>query len=68
MITDACRIGRVWRTAFKMLKLYTIWTLVYLPVNVFGYRLQGCDLVEAVLLWVRGILLVGEAAFSWPLW
>lgn len=65
---DAPKLVRVRKTFLKLMRLYAIWTLVYLPVSVFGYWLQGCGPAEAVVLWLRGVLLVGEAAFSWPLW
>ena len=59
---------RVRRTTSKLLKLYLIWTVLYLPITVFGSALHGDGLMHAVLLFIRGTLFVGENYYSWPLW
>lgn len=62
----ACR--RIRKTAGKLLKLYLMWTVVFLPVSVFGYAMNGMGPAKAVVSFARGTLLVGENIYSWPLW
>ena len=59
---------RVRKTAFKLLELYLIWTVLYLPVTVFGNLLYGNGLLHGLLAFARGTLLVGQNFCSWPLW
>ena len=59
---------RVRKTAGKLLRLYLTWTVLFLPVTVFGDALQGKSLLGAVASFVKGTLFVGENFCSWPLW
>ena len=52
----------------KVLKLYLIWTAVYLPFTVIGFLQDGLSLTTALAVFVRNLLLVGENYLSWPLW
>lgn len=54
--------------AKKVLKLYLIWTLVYLPFTVIGFMRDGLSLQTAAVVFVRNLVLVGENYLSWPLW
>ena len=60
--------ARVRKTALKFLKLYFIWTVLYLPITIFGDLLYGKDLMQALFAFVHRTLLVGEKFCSWPLW
>ena len=42
--------------------------VIYLPLDAYGAWLNGWSISEFVVRWVRGLLLVGESVFSWPLW
>lgn len=59
---------RVRATASKLLGLYLMWTAVFLPVTLLGFSIGGDPLPSALFRFVRGVLLVGENYFSWPLW
>lgn len=59
---------RVRKTIGRLLKLYLIWTVLYLPVTVFGSVIHGDCLAYALAVFVRGTLLIGENYYSWPLW
>ena len=59
---------RVRKTTGKLLRLYFVWTAIYLPVTVFGGIIRGDGFVHAVLFFIRGTLFVGENYYSWPLW
>lgn len=60
--------ARVRCTICKQLTLYATWTALLLPLALFGARLRGWNAVETVLHIARGVLLVGENDFTWPLW
>lgn len=55
-------------TIRKLLRLYVVWSLVYLPVTILGFVLSGTRWQVALLAFARGFLLVGENFCSWPLW
>ena len=52
----------------KMVKLYLIWSLVYLPFAVFDYRRSGIGVHEAVIRYIKGLIFSGEHYGSWMLW
>ena len=52
----------------KILRLYIIWTIIYLPLTVYGFIKDGEPLHRAILIFVRNLILVGENYYSWPLW
>ena len=59
---------RVRRTTGKLLRLYLIWTALFLPVTVFGDLLAGKSLLSGLASFIKGTLFVGENFCSWPLW
>ena len=59
---------RVRKTIIKLLQLYIIWTVLYLPVTVFGSVLLERSLLRAVASFARGAVLVGENFCSYQLW
>lgn len=59
---------RVRKTIGRLLKLYLIWTVLYLPVTVFGSVIHGDCLAYALAVFARGTLFIGENYYSWPLW
>jgi len=52
----------------KICKLYLIWTVIYLPLTVYGFYLDGLPFLKSVAVFIRNILLIGENYMSWPLW
>lgn len=59
---------RVRKTIKKLLILYVTWTVIYIPVSLFGYALNGLGPTAILVSFVRGTLFVGENMYSWPLW
>lgn len=59
---------RVRKTIEKLLRLYLTWTLLFLPLTVLGNILLGNSFSRALFMFLRGMLLVGENCYSWPLW
>ena len=60
--------ARVRRTIGKLLRLYLTWTVLFLPVTIFGSVIHGDGLVHALAIFARGMLFIGENYYSWPLW
>ena len=60
------RTIRSW--TLKILRLYLIWTAIYLPFTVYGFLQDGLSLKQSLMLFGRNLLFVGENFMSWPLW
>ncbi len=52
----------------KNLRLYLVWTLIFLPFAIYGFASEGMPFLKACAVWVRNVVLVGENYLSWPLW
>ena len=52
----------------RIVKLYLIWTLIYLPLSIYGFYLDGMPILKSIAVFFRNILLIGENYMSWPLW
>jgi len=63
---DKLQILRRW--ILRLVKLYVIWTFIYLPFTIYGYVVDGLSPLKALLVFVRNFLFVGENMYSWPLW
>lgn len=61
-------ILRVKYQLLKIIKMYIMWTLIYFPLAFYHYISNKTVLWKAILLYIRGILFIGENYSSWPLW
>lgn len=52
----------------KVLRLYLLWSLIFLPYAIIGIVNDHLGLVKSIALYVRNLILVGENYLSWPLW
>lgn len=52
----------------KTLKLFLLWHLAWLPIDIWFLWKNGHTLIENICLFFRLLLLTGETIFSWPLW
>lgn len=52
----------------KIIRMYLVWTIIYSPLAVYHYVASKTDLRSAIVLYIRGVLFVGENYNSWPLW
>lgn len=52
----------------KTIRLYMVWTAIYLPFTIYGFWHDGVSVAKSALVFVRNFLLVGENYLSWPLW
>lgn len=44
----------------KMLKLYLLWSLVYLPLAILDYKHSGFGVMEAAINYIKGLVFVGD--------
>ena len=56
------------KAMIKALKLYLIFTIVYLPLTIYGFVQSGESLLKCIFSFIRGVLFVGENYNSWILW
>lgn len=60
------QVIRTW--TLKILKLYLIWTAVYLPFTIYGWVQDGLTWKQALAVFVRNLVFLGQNYLSWPLW
>ena len=53
---------------WKFIKLYLLWSALYLPLAVIGAHSAGRPLVKSILLYFHALIFLGEHHNSWQLW
>ena len=53
---------------YRICKLYIVWTIIYMPLTIYGFIKDGSTLIDSMLIFIRNFFLVGENYMSWPLW
>ena len=66
--SDDFSITKIKNYLQKIVKLYLIWNIVYLPLALYDYITANIGIKSAVFLYIRGLLFVGEHYNSWILW
>lgn len=60
------------KKVFRYLKhifiMYVIWTIIYLPLSIYGAVIGKVHLIEFIIYMTRKFLFVGEFYYSWNLW
>lgn len=62
------QIKRIDRYLVKIVKLYCAWTLISLPLTLYGYSISGNSIISCVLSYVKYFLFVGKLYNSYHLW
>lgn len=62
------KISYIQRWLSRIVRLYLIWTLIYLPYAVYGFIRDDLSWEKTLLVYFRNVILVGENFLSWPLW
>ncbi len=52
----------------KIIRLYLLWTVIYLPLTIYGYVTAQESIKTAIVQFIINISLVGENFNSWMLW
>lgn len=61
-------LSRIKNQLRAMIRVYLTWTLVYAPLELFYLAATKAPVIKAVLLYIRGVFLIGELFSSWQLW
>lgn len=61
-------IGIIWKYVLKIIRLYLIWTIIYMPLTIYGYITNDNSLLNDILSFIRGMFFIGEHYNSWILW
>ena len=62
------KISVIKKYILHILKMYLIWTIIYLPLEIFNDVFFKYPLKETIPAFIRGLLFVGEHFNSWILW
>jgi surface polysaccharide O-acyltransferase-like enzyme len=61
-------LKKLWMYLIKIIKLYGLWTLIYMPLTIYGYTINSGSLFRDILSFIRGTFFIGEHYNSWILW
>lgn len=61
-------LARIKKTQEKQLSLYVIWSVLLLPLALWGLHIREAGLLESIARLIRGFVFVGQNDFTWPLW
>jgi surface polysaccharide O-acyltransferase-like enzyme len=67
-IDNLKNLEKLWMYLIKIIKLYSIWTLIYMPLTIYGYIINSGSLFRDILSFIRGTFFIGEHYNSWILW
>lgn len=59
---------KIRRYTSKIIRMYVVWTIIYIPFTIYGFSLENNGLIKDVAIFIRNFILVGENLYSWPLW
>lgn len=62
------QLARIKKFMSHSLKLYIIWTAIYLPYTIYGFYLDGVSAMKSIAIFVVNLFFVGQNYFSWQLW
>ena len=60
--------GKICFRVKKVLKLYAVWSIVYLPLTFCGWIIEGNKEPVYLLQCLRNYIFVGDNFYSWALW
>jgi len=55
-------------TLTKMVKLYILWTAIYMPLTIYGFCTNSDNNTHKFIIILRNLLFIGEQYYSWHLW
>lgn len=61
--------GVIKRYVLKLVSLYILWTVIYLPWSYYGYCVvEDKSFLRATAITLRNAFITGQNYMSWPLW
>lgn len=61
-------VKRIDNYIVKILKMYCAWTLISLPLTLYGYVISGNGIISCILSYIKYFLFVGKLYNSYHLW
>lgn len=65
---DKRNLLRIKKYGYKLVKSYLIWSLIFLPIAVYGYWYEREEPMRAIFFYARNFIFQGEHFYSWQLW
>ena len=62
------RLIKIRKWLKRILRLYIIWTIIYLPFTIYGFYHDGVSFFQSMIIFIRNFIMIGENYLSWPLW
>lgn len=59
---------KIWKSLIKVIKLYAIWTLIYMPLTIYEYATNNEPFVNDVLFFIRSLFFIGGRFSTMHLW
>ncbi len=53
---------------FKLIRMYCAWTLISIPLTIYGYYISGEDILYCVFSYIKYFFFVGKLYNSYHLW
>ncbi len=67
---DTCQQRKkcIQKSLFSTVRLYTVWTLLSLPLTIYGYVISDNNIVSCILSYIKYFFFVGKLYNSYHLW
>ena len=62
------RLSYLKKHTYKLIKSYIIWSVIYFPIALYGYKLENVTWKKAFIIYIRDLFVKGDHFYSWPLW
>lgn len=61
-------IDKLNKQLLKISKMYLIWSIIYIPLEIWNAKVMNISLYEEVYSYIKMLIFVGEHFNSWVLW
>lgn len=65
---DSSTEARLKKYLSKIFTMYCAWTIISLPVTIYGYYISGDDIFHCILSYIKYFLFVGKLYNAYQLW
>jgi len=62
------KIRIVFKQLSKIIRMYFVWNLIYLPLAIYDYYLWDTSVTKAIFYYIKNFVFIGEHYNSWHLW
>lgn len=64
----ASQLAKIKQYIIKIIKLYLSWTIIFLPITIWYFATNDSSIFMDFLQFIKGVILMGQNHYSWPLW